>query len=79
MSSAVMPDHGQGIDLDKESKDDVKNLFDKVMSTILVDSRYENDEPLRILKKPPFDSSREIERLDVDDSIILRLMYLKEQ
>ena len=44
--------------------------------SVVVD-KEENDEPLRLLENPIFDSNTPIERINVDDSIILKLAYSK--
>ena len=60
-----------------ESASNTKNILDRVMIQMLIDSKNENDETLRILPQPVFDLTRKIDMLDVKDSTILKIMYLK--
>ena len=59
-----------------ESASNTKNILDRVMIRMLIDSKNENDETLRILPQPVFDLTRKIDVLDVKDSTILKIMYL---
>ena len=61
----------------EESIPDIKNIFDRVIVQMLTDSKNENDEPLHVLPRSLFDPAGKIERLDVEDSVILRIMYIK--
>ena len=54
-----------------------KNILDRMIIQMLIDSKDENDEPLRMLSQSLFDPARKIERLNVDDSVILNIMYIK--
>lgn len=56
----------------------VFNNFDKVFLSILLDSIEHNDEPFQIIKKQIFDPEQQIEELDVKDSVVLRLAYMKK-
>ena len=54
------------------------NTLDMVLYQILEDAKNENDEPFRLLEKNIFDPSSPVEKLKIDDSIILRLAYLQK-
>lgn len=53
----------------------IKNNLDKAIFQTLCDSKDENDEPLRLLEKSLFDSKRPVDRLDLEDSVVLKLTY----
>ena len=54
------------------------NVLDKVIFQMIIDSKNKNDEPLRLLEKPIFPSDVPIERLNIDDSIVLKLAYKRK-
>lgn len=56
----------------------INNNLDRTILQILKDAKNENDEPLRMLEKSLFDPNTVIERLDIADSIILKLAYMKK-
>lgn len=56
----------------------INNNLDRAILQILKDAKNENDEPLRMLEKSLFDPNTVIERLDIADSIILKLAYMKK-
>lgn len=64
-----------GLAIDEHSEGILQNNIDRAIFQTLHDSELENDEPLRVLEKPLFDSKKSVERLDVEDSIILKLAY----
>ena len=55
------------------------NVFDKVMMQMLLDSRDQNDESLRMLRKPIFESDKPIESLNIPDSLVLKLAYARKK
>ena len=61
----------------EESIPDIKNIFDRVIVQMLTDSKNENDEHLHVLPRSLFDPAGKIARLDVEDSVILSIMYIK--
>lgn len=60
-----------------EGKPSVANIFDKAVLQTLQDAKDGDDGLLELLEKPAFDNTRQINRPDVDHSVILRIMYLK--
>jgi hypothetical protein len=60
--------------LDEESKVNIQNLLDRVLLTILLDSKKHNDESLKIIE-PIFDSKQEIDKINVDDRTLMKLAY----
>ena len=54
------------------------NVYDNIMRQMMSDSIKHNDETLRLLEKPIFDSDQSIEELCVSDSIVLKLAYSKK-
>lgn len=54
----------------------INNKLDRTISQMLADAKEYNDDKLHTIK-PIFDSKREIEHLNIPDSIILKLLYMK--
>ena len=54
------------------------NVYDNIMRQMMSDSIKHNDETLRLLEKPIFDSDQPIEKLNVSDSLVLKLAYSKK-
>ena len=66
------------IALNDESREGIDNVLDKAIFQMIIDSKNENDEPLRMLEKPIFQSDAPIERLNIDDALVLKLAYKRK-
>ena len=62
-----------GVAVDVDSLESLDNYFDMVMFQTLYDSKV-GGEVLR-LAKPAFDAKKPIEKLDVDEVLMLKLIY----
>ena len=54
----------------------ISNILDKAIINMILDSK---DGELRILEKAIFESDKPIEQLDVDDSLVLKLVYQRKR
>ena len=64
--------------LDETIQKDI-NILDRSIMQMILDSRNENDESLRMLEKSLFNSESPIEQLNVEDSLVLKLVYQRKQ
>lgn len=55
----------------------INTAHDAVIRQMLIDAANENDEPLRIIRSV-FNPGTPIVKFDVDDSVILKLMFDKK-
>ena len=65
------------IEINNANKQNINTIHDKVMLQMLEDSAKHNDEPLRLLEKVIFDPKTKPVEFDVEDSVVLKLMYSK--
>ncbi len=66
------------LDFSREVSFDLKNYIDKAMLQTIIDSKEENDEPLRIIEKSLFkgtESEKTIDRLAIKQSVLVSLLY----
>ena len=63
------------IEFNKTNEKNINTIHDKVILSMLEDSAKHNDEPLRLLKERIFNPKTKIAEFDIDDSVVLKLIY----
>ena len=76
IEKSIQQDDGKSMNIGMIKVEKANNILDRTISQMIIDSTNENDEPLKIID-PIFDSKQNIEHLNVDDSLILKLAYMK--
>ena len=68
----------ESLDFSRQVNFDLRNYIDKAMLQTMIDSKEENDEPLKITEIPLFKGTgfeKTIDRLVVNESVLVSLLY----